>query len=58
MLNNSFVAGAENQKKYVEIYSKSFGDKIELKFRNELITQSKRIEELESDKVMLQNQIL
>ena len=42
----------------MEIYSKSFGDKIELKFRNELITQSKRIEELESDKVMLQNQIL
>ena len=58
MLNNSFVAGTENYKKYVEIYSKCLGDETELKFRNELITQSKRIEELESDKVMLQNQIL
>ena len=31
---------------------------MELQFTNELQTQSKRIEELESDKTMLQNKIL
>ena len=36
------------KKKYVEIYSKRFGNKLELQFTSELKNQSKRIEELES----------
>ena len=35
-----------------------FRKQIELQFTNELTNQSKRIEELESDKIMLQHQIL
>ena len=35
-----------------------FRKQIELQFANELTKQSKRIEELKSDKIMLQNQIL